>query len=334
LILGQAIGLGAAAIFVAVVAGLVSLTGSSGTLRNSAALAGVVGAGLILLTGVASFTANVPIAAALAMAIVAFATSLLSSSAPVGLLFALISTLYYVFATVFGLALIKDQRELPTTLLAASVIGLVWGLLFVTARALIHDRRAGARIADSSPSAELFPVIAVAFTEFRRGPKDGIRRALALGAAAYWFEVVPGHDSIFILLTVAVVIPVDGRAPLLTVAYRLMGAFLAVGVALSTTFILPPVVVYAIAIGAVIYCITVAARSTTQAVAALSIAFLLFIGAPGADIGIYAGWRLVETAAGFAIAFISGYVLWPKQPLTVVPIPEDLVAASAKYRLP
>lgn len=334
LVLGQALGLGSGALYVGFVAGIVTLTGSSGSLRNAMPLAGSIGAILFLLTVLASVTANNPFAAALAMSVVAFLTSLLSSSAPVGLLLSLLGTLYYLFATIFGLALIKDQHVSVLALASASLIGVMWGLLFVAARAFLHDRRIVGQLVSSSPQAGIFKVLSVALKEFRRGPRDGIRRAIALGAATYWFEVVPSHDAVLILLTVAIVLPVDGRAPLLTVAYRLFGAFLAIGVALSTTYLIPPVGVYAIAIGACVYAITVAARSTTQTASALGIAFLLFIGAPGADIGIYAGWRLVEVAAGFAIAFAAGYALWPKQPLTVVPVAEDLVSASVTYRLP
>jgi hypothetical protein len=288
---------------------------------------------LLILTTVSAGTSGVPLAAALAFALVAFLTSVASSATPVGLLMALLGSTYYLFSTGFALVLTVEQHDTFPQIVVAALIGFVWGMLFVVARGLIRARTERVTSVREENSAHVLDVMRVAISEFRRGPKDGVRRAIALGIAAYWFELVPAHDSFLVLLTVAVLLPVEGRVTILMGAYRLFGAYLSVGVALSLTFVLPPLAIYAIAIGAIVYAMSVSARSTTHADAAIAIGLLLFIGAPGSDIGIYAGWRLIEVAAGFGVALLAGYVLWPKQPLTVVPIPADLVQQSSELRI-
>jgi hypothetical protein len=330
---GDATGLGLASIFSGTVAGLVALVGSRGDLRASTSLAASAGVLLLVLTMLSGAVANIPLAAAIAFAGVAFLTSVASSAPPVGLLFALLGSTFYLFATGFSLVLIKDQRVSLLTLATAALVGVVWGLIVVVMRGL-YTNRTSRIVARAKPArAELWLTMGTALREFRRGPKDGVRRALAFAVATYWFELVPNHDSFLILLTIAVLLPVEGRVSVLTGSYRLFGAYLTVGVALSLTFVLPAVVIYGIAIGALIYAVAVAARSTTHSDAAIAVAFLLFIGAPGADIGIYAGWRLIEAAGGFVVALLAGYVLWPRQALTIVPIPDDLVAQSNKLSL-
>ena len=330
---GQVSGLGMAAIFSGVVSGLVALTGSRGSLRQSVQLAGMTGVILILLTAVSSSVAGIPLLAGSVFALIAFASSVASSAAPIGLLLSLVVSSFYLFATPFSLVLVSDQNTSSLLIVASALIGFVWGMLIVVGRGLftlttspVVDR---VRPADS----RTLETMRKALVEFRRGPKDGVRRAIALGIAAYWFTLVPNHDSFIVLLTVSILLPVEGRVTILTGSYRLFGAYLSVGVALSLTYVLSETFVYVIAVGAIVYAIAVAARSTTHADAAIAISFLLFIGAPGADFGIYAGWRLVEAAAGFALALVAGYILWPRQPLTIVPVPEDLVAQSSRLKL-
>jgi len=330
---GQLAGLGLSAIFSGMTAGLVALVGARGELRFSAALALTAGVLLVLLTGISGAVTEMPLLAALAFAAVAFLTSVASSAPPVGLLLGLVGSTFYVFATGFSLVLITEQRASLLIVLTASLVGVVWGMTLVIARGLYVSRNSPVLTNQTPRGAKLWPTMRQTVREFRRGTQDGIRRALAFAVATYWFESVPSHDSFIVLLTAAVLLPVEGRVTVLTGSYRLFGALLSVGVALSLTFVLPTLAIYSLGIGALIYAVAVAARSTTHSDAAIAIAFLLFIGAPGADIAIYAGWRLIEVAAGFAVALLAGYVLWPRQALTAVPIPDDLVEQSSKLSL-
>jgi hypothetical protein len=331
--LGQAIGLGMAAIYTGAVSGLVTLVGSHGNFRQSTPLATSTGCLLVLLTAIAVLVTPLPTLAAATFALIAFASSVASSATPVGLLLALVSSTFYLFATAFAIVLFRDNEMSMWIIIIAALIGVVCGMVIVALRAVIEHRSAPSVARSRNNPSRSFETMRKSLFEFRRGPRDGVRRAIALGLAAYWFELVPQHDSVIILLTVSVLLPVEGRVTVLMGSYRLFGAYLSVGLALSLTLFLPMIAIYVLAIGALVFAVTVTARSTTQAITAISISYLLFLGAPGRDFGIYAGGRLVEAAAGFALAVLAGYVLWPRQPLTVVPIPDDLVAQSSKLNI-
>jgi hypothetical protein len=272
-------------------------------------------------------TTGIPWLAAVAMALVAFVDSLLTTTSVLGLAAALLSSTAYLLFAGFALLFMKDQGVNIPLMLYSLAIGLIAGigatalLSFVLSK--LPQRRPVPTVQHISLSS-IWGTTRESIREFRRAPRDGVRRALALGIAMFIFESVPAHDGYLLLITAAIVLPVYGRVALMTVGSRLLGSFMAIGIALILPFILPRALVSVIAILVVAYAITSALRSTTNSLAAACIAFLLLIGAPGAEIGIYAGWRLIDAAGGFVIAWLCGYVLWPKRPLMITPIPPDL----------
>lgn len=280
----------------------------------------LVGTAIVLSTGI-------PWLAAIALALFAFIGSVLTTTAPLGLTAALLSSTTYLILAGFSLLFMRDQGVNIPLMLLAIVIGVVAGILISTIFSLGLSRLGSPteglpthRIALST----IWNTATVAVAEFRRAPRDGARRALALGVAMYIFQSVPAHDGFLLLITVAIVLPVYGRVPLMTVGSRLLWSFMAIGIALILPFVLPQPIVSIVALLVLAYALATALRSTTNSVAAACIGFLLLIGAPGAEIGIYAGWRLIDVAGGFLIAWLAGYVLWPKQPLLITPIPRDL----------
>lgn len=285
------------------------------------------GSFFFVLGTVVVLTTGIPWLAAVAMALVAFVGSLLTTSSVLGLAAALLSSTGYLLFAGFALLFMKDQGVNIPLMLYSLGIGLITGigvtalLSFVLSK--LPQRRPAATVQQIS-LASMWVSTKESIREFKRAARDGVRRALALGIVMFIFQSVTAHDGYLLLITAAIVLPVYGRVALMTVGSRLLGSFMAIGIALILPFVLPRPLVSVIALLVIAYAITSALRSTTNSLAAACIAFLLLIGAPGAEIGIYAGWRLIDAAGGFVIAWLCGYVLWPKQPLMITPIPPDL----------
>lgn len=285
------------------------------------------GSFFLALGSLVVLTTGIPWLAAVAMALVAFVGSVLTTSSVLGLTAALLSTTGYLLLTGFALLFMKDQGVNIPLMLYSLGIGLITGVAATALLSFVLSRlpqRRAASAAQVISLASMWVSAQDSIREFRRAPRDGVRRAVALGIAMFIFQSIPAHDGYLLLITAAIVLPVYGRVALMTVGSRLLGSFMAIGIALISPFVLPRPIVSVIAILVVAYAITSALRSSTNSLAAACIAFLLLIGAPGAEIGIYAGWRLIDAAGGFVIAWLCGYVLWPKQPLMITPIPADL----------
>lgn len=272
-------------------------------------------------------TTGIPWLAAVAMAAMAFVGSVLTTAGALGLNAALMSSTAYLLMSGFSLILIKDQAFPFWLVILAALVGALVGVAMSTLSSFVlsllkrpHTQQVPRIVSLSS----MFSSMASAIRDSRRAHRDGIRRAVALGIAMLIFQSVPTHDGFLLLMTTAIVLPVYGRVTLLTVGSRLLTSFMAIGIALILPFVLPRASVTVIAILIIAYAIASALRSTTHSLAAAGMAFLLLIGAPGAELGIYAGWRLIDVAAGFVIAWVCGYVFWPKQPLMITPIPSDL----------
>lgn len=280
----------------------------------------IVGTVIVLSTGI-------PWLAAIAMGLFAFAGSVLTTTSPLGLTAALLSSTAYMILAGFSLLFMRDQGVNIPLMILALAIGVVAGVLISTLFSFALSRLRLSK--EGLPTHRIalgviWATAATAITEFRRAPRDGVRRALALGVAMYIFQAVPSHDGFLLIITTAIVLPVYGRVPLMTVGSRLLWSFMAIGIALILPFVVPQPFVSLVALLVIAYALATALRSTTNSLAASCIGFLLLIGAPGAEIGIYAGWRLIDVAGGFLIAWLAGYVLWPRQPLLITPIPSDL----------
>ena len=285
------------------------------------------GSFFLVLGSLVVLTTGIPWLAAVAMALVAFVGSLLTTSSVLGLTAALLSSTGYLLVAGFALLFMKDQGVNIPLMLYSLAIGLISGVAVTALLSFVLSRLPQRRLASPVQLISLTSMWASTretIREFRRATRDGVRRALALGIAMFIFQSVPAHDGYLLLITAAIVLPVYGRVALMTVGSRLLGSFMAIGIALILPFVLPRPIVSVIAILVVAYAITTALRSTTNSLAAACIAYLLLIGAPGTEIGMYAGWRLIDAAGGFVIAWLCGYLLWPKQPLMITPIPADL----------
>lgn len=321
------IGLGLTAIISGVLAACIAYS-SYGHLPRTAFLRALLFA--LFYTAIALtvvLTTGIPWLAAIAMGAVAFLGSVLTAAGALGLNAALLSSTAYLLLTGFSLVFIKDQAQPILTMVLSVALGAMLGIVMSSVSSFIswlvarhHARHTMHTVSLSS----LLDKISTVIREFRRAPRDGVRRAVALGIAMFIFQTVPTHDGFLLLLTTAIVLPVYGRVTLLTVGGRLVASFMAIGIALILPFVIPRSAVSVIAILIIAFALASALRSTTYSLAASGMAFLLLIGAPGADFGIYAGWRLIDVAAGFLIAWICGYVLWPNQPLMITPIPSDL----------
>lgn len=333
---GSLAGLG----FTALVSGILSASvayAAYGHQTQIAIVRSLYFAGFFVILGcLIVLTTGIPWLAALAMALIAFAGSLLSATPPLGLSAALLSSTGYLLLAGFAVLFMKDQGVNIPLMLFALGIGAISGIALTALLSFALSRSPQRSTPAAAQTISLHSIWTNAWQavrELRRAPRDGLRRALALGVAMFIFQSIPAHDGYLLLITTAIVLPVYGRVALLTVGSRLLGAFMAIGIALIVPFLLPRTLVTVIAILVIAYAIGTALRSTTNSLAATCIAFLLLIGAPGAEIGIYAGWRLIDAAGGFIIAWLFGYVLWPKQALMITPIPASLHHECESVRL-
>lgn len=324
---GTSAGIGFTAIISGIIAACVAYASYGHHSPTALSRSILFGTFFLLVGSLSVLSTGIPWLAALSMAMMAFVTSLLTTNIPLGLSSALLGTTAYVLLVGFSLLFMKDQGVNIPLMMLSVIIGVIVGVLVTMIISMVLARMPRRRIPAATHTITLSSVwhTALASTkEFRRAPRDGVRRAIALGIAMFIFQSVPAHDGYLLLVTTAIVLPVYGRVALMTVGARLLGSFMAIGIALILPFVLPRPFVSVIAIAVIAYAITTSLRSTTNSLAASCIGFLLLIGAPGAEIGIYAGWRLIDAAGGFLIAWLCGYVLWPRQPLAITPIPTDL----------
>lgn len=328
-VVGSVLGFGLISVFTSLI---VSATGyaSVGT-HVSSTLRRALFFGLVFFTlsVVTTYSAGMSWLAGIFIAFIAFFTSVCTTAGALPATFALlISPIYLSFAGL-SLVMIRDQNTQPLMILIASSVGALVAIVYSGISSAVLSRIASdRRDIETVPIRSMWRAIRQSVTDFGRAPKDGIRRGVALGIGMVIFQLSPSHDVFLMLITIGIVLPVYGRVPLIIVGSRLLGAFIAVGIALLLPFVAPPTVVSIVAFVALAYAIATALHSTTHTLAAVCVSYLLFIGAPGAEIGIYAGWRLIDAAGGFLIAFSCGYLLWRKQPLLVTPIPVDLHASA------
>lgn len=332
---GSVGGLGLTALVSGLISAAVSYAAYGAHLQAAAARYVLFGAFFALLAILAVMTTNIPLLASLAMAIVAFSSSVIAASVPLGLVAGLMSTSLYLLTAAFSLVFMRDQGVNIPHMLFAVLLGLLSSalVLFVISIGLsLFPTRGRERRLIVVSLHSISTVIVSVTKEFRRAARDGTRRAIALGVAMYVFQSIPAYDGVVLIVTVAIVLPVYGRISLWTVGSRLLWSLMAIAIALILPSVFPQALILVVAGLVLCYSLATTLRSATNSLAAACIAFLLFIGAPGADIGIYAGWRLLDVAAGFVIGWLCGYVLWPKQPLMVTPIPGDLHIECARVQ--
>ena len=328
-LIGSVLGLGLISVFTALI---VSATGYAAVGTHVAStLRRALFYGLVFFTlaAVTSYSAGVAWLAGCLIAIIAFFTSVLTTAGALPATLALLISPVYLSFAGFSLVMIRDQNTPPLMILIASTIGVLVALVFSGVASAVLSRFASDPHVTSLVSIRsMWSAVRQSITDFGRAPKDGIRRGVALGIGMVVFQMTPAHDGFLLLMTIGIVLPVYGRVPLIIVGSRLLGAFIAVGIALLLPFVAPPTVIAIVAFVALAYAIATALHSTTHTLAAVCLSYLLFIGAPGGEIGIYAGWRLIDAAGGFLIALTCGYALWRRQPLLVTPIPENLHATA------
>lgn len=328
-LVGSVLGFGLVGIFPALI---VSATGYAAVGTHVAStLRRALFYGLVFFTlaTVTSYSAGMSWLAGILIAIIAFFTSVCTTAGALPATLALLISPVYLSFAGFSLVMIRDQNTQPLMILIASGVGVLVALVFSgIASAVLSRITPDGRDTETVSIQWMWKAVRQSIADFGRAPKDGIRRSVALGIGMVIFQLSPAHDVFLLLMTIGIVLPVYGRVPLIIVGSRLLGAFIAVGIALLLPFVAPPTVIAIVAFVALAYAIATALHSTTHTLAAVCLAYLLFIGAPGAEIGIYAGWRLIDAAGGFLIALICGYAIWRKQPLLVTPIPVNLHAIA------
>ena len=320
-LVGLSVGVGAAYLLgfgergaqTGIVAGLTFAAGSSGRLRTALPVAAVLGVVVVVYSSLGAVTTGHAWAAALAMAFVAFTTSVMTAARPVGLLVGMVASYAYWLVTAVGVLRHTLVPGAAADVGVLGVLGLVVGLLLVALRAL------GEQLVGSAPppTAErpappslVGPIVASVRT-FDGHARDGVRRALALGVAMFFFQTLATHNAFWVMLTVFVILGPAGRPSPLTAARRVVGTLAGVLAAVAVAQVLPWPAVLAISVAALALSLAASTRSTAVSAAFGAAAAAMLVALPSGDFLGYAAARLVDTVIGAAIAVVCGWLLWP-----------------------
>lgn len=324
------LGFGDSALQAGVVAGLTLAAGSSGRLRTAVPVAGVLGVIVVAYSTLGALTTGFPLAAALAMAFVAFTTSVMTAARPVGLLIGLVASNAYFLVTGIG---VLEQRAIGGSLTQIGLLGLVGlatGLVLVTLRAAVEQAIGTAPPPGGTrPPPSLLEPMRTSLRTFDMHAKDGVRRAIALGAAMYAFQSVGTHNSFWVMLTVFVILAPNGRTTLQKALIRVVGTLVGVSAVVALSAVLPQAAALPLAILALALSLAASSWSTTVSAALGAAAAATLTAFPTGDFVGYAGARLVDTLIGAALALAAGYLLWPRSRHLAAEVPVDLTADAS-----
>jgi uncharacterized membrane protein YccC len=193
------------------------------------------------------------------------------------------------------------------------LVGTAVGAVLAVAVGTARRRRAGldrVRAPDDAPRpwAQVWTSLRTV-DEFTR---DGIRRALALGAGMLLFQLQPDRNAMWIFVGAYVVLMPTGRDPLVTALVRVVGTLVGVVAIGLLALVLPGGVLGGLSIGCLLGALLYSQRNPTLSAALSAAAVTLMVGAPSGSIPTWGGLRLLDTAVGCALAIAAGYLLWPR----------------------
>ena len=144
----------------------------------------------------------------------------------------------------------------------------------------------------------------------------GLQRAIAIGLGVVVVSYLHGNENVFwIVLSMIIVMQPDASASArkgVQAAIRTVGG---VVLALAPSLILPPAVLYPwLAAGLMIGGFAWMKRNYASMTVGTASAVVLLIGVPADDVGMWAGLRLVDVAAGAVIATIVTRFVLPIRP--------------------
>lgn len=319
---GLALGFERRSVAVGLVAAFVSAAGSMGHWRQSLWMAGwaslVVGVAVVLAVN----TTGYPLAAAIGMAAVAFFTSLATAARPVGYLLAMIGSYAHLIAAALGVISVDTADVDLGRGILISLLGDACGLAFVLVWAVALDWRAGLlRKAFPMPPSP-WPALARALRHFEAPARDGVRRAVALGAAMYLFQSIGTRDAFWVLFAAFAVLLPNGRSTLVKAIVRVGGTLFGCAALAGVAFLLPRQMAGVIGVGCLLMAVAYAQRSSALCAAWMGAGTAVLAGLAIGQARYWAERRVIDTVLGVLIALVVGYLPWPGDKPHLRPPPE------------